>query len=302
MASQNQKITRIGVFYDGNYFLHVNNYYLEFHQRRAPLSISGLHAYIRTTVSEVEGVDLKFCQIVDAHFFRGRLRAQEADERNILLSERLFDDVLMNEGVTTHYLPLGPHGEKGVDVWLALDAFELAIYKHFDVIVLIAGDGDFVPLVRKLNTIGTRVMLLAWDFKYTDINTKTDYQTRTSQHLLEEVNYPKQMHDVIDDRATRNSPLLNGLFESKAARLMNKTQHRVGARAGTAGRIEGQISQLHAGYGFIMPTNGGNELFFHNSTLLNANLSELQLGFLVTFEIGSNDKGPCAIDVDVEFS
>jgi len=112
MASQNQKITRIGVFYDGNYFLHVNNYYLEFHQRRAPLSISGLHAYIRTTVSEVEGVDLKFCQIVDAHFFRGRLRAQEADERNILLSERLFDDVLMNEGVTTHYLPLGPHGEK----------------------------------------------------------------------------------------------------------------------------------------------------------------------------------------------
>jgi len=63
-----------------------------------------------------------------------------------------------------------------------------------------------------------------------------------------------------------------------------------------------EFGELNAGFGFIMPTNGGNELFFHSSTLLNANFSELQLGFLVTFEIGSNDKGPCAIDVDVEFS
>ncbi len=40
---------------------------------------------------------------------------------------------LMSEGVTTHYLPLrnfgGRREEKGIDVWLALEAFELAIYK-----------------------------------------------------------------------------------------------------------------------------------------------------------------------------
>jgi hypothetical protein len=68
----------------------------------------------------------------------------------------------------THYLPLGPEGEKGVDVWLALEAYELAIYKRFDVSVLVVCDGAFLPLVRKLNTLGTRVMLLGWDFRWTD--------------------------------------------------------------------------------------------------------------------------------------
>jgi len=58
----------------------------------------------------------------------------------------------MREGVVTHYLPLTQSagrviGEKGIDVWLALEAYELAIYKRFDVSVLIAGDGDFLPLV-----------------------------------------------------------------------------------------------------------------------------------------------------------
>jgi hypothetical protein len=84
------------------------------------------------------------------------MKAREAEERDILFQERVFEDVLMYEGVTTHYLPKGRDGEKGIDVWLALEAFEMAIYKRFDVLVLIAGDGDFVPLARKLNTLGTR--------------------------------------------------------------------------------------------------------------------------------------------------
>ncbi len=41
-----------------------------------------------------------------------------------------------------------------------VEAFELAIYKQFNVLALIACDGDYVPLVRKLNTLGTRVMVL----------------------------------------------------------------------------------------------------------------------------------------------
>jgi hypothetical protein len=65
-------------------------------------------------------------------------KAQEAEQRGVLLRERAFDDVLVREGVVTHYLPLGPEGEKGIDVWLALEAYELAIYKRFDVSVLVA--------------------------------------------------------------------------------------------------------------------------------------------------------------------
>ena len=300
MASANQKLTRIGVFYDGNYFLHVSNYYFDIHQRQARLSVSGLHEYIRQTVGGEEGVDPKYCQIVDAHYFRGRLRAQEAEERNVLLSERIFDDVLMKEGVTTHYLPLGPRGEKGIDVWLALEALELAIYKRFDVIVLIAGDGDFVPLVRKLNTIGTRVMLLAWDFKFNDAK-NVERETRTSQQLLEEVTYPKQMHEVIDDRASRSSPLINGLFVKKSERNVNNFSGQMGIKTGVR-PLEGAICSLHAGFGWIAPASGGVNLYFRSNSLLNADFSQLQKDDLVRYELGSNEVGPCAIGVEVSFS
>ena len=77
---------------------------------------------------------------------------------NQLYNERLFDDVLMRDGIITHYLPIktlqsGVKQEKGIDVWLALEAFELSFYKRFNVLVLIASDGDYTPLIRKLNTL-----------------------------------------------------------------------------------------------------------------------------------------------------
>ena len=68
----------------------------------------------------------------------------------------------------------------------------------FDVCALVAGDTDYVPLVRKLNTLGTRVMALGWNVEHTDQNGKM-HQTRTSQVLLNEVTYPILMSDLIDN-------------------------------------------------------------------------------------------------------
>ena len=145
MSDNQKKLTRIGVFYDGNYFLHVSNYYAYHHERRGRISIGGLHEFIRHKIAEEEQKDMHLCQIVDAHYFRGRLSAQEAsNEGNRLYYDRLFDDILMMEGVTTHYLPVrttfsGQRQERGIDVWMALEAFELALHKQFDVLVLSVG-------------------------------------------------------------------------------------------------------------------------------------------------------------------
>ncbi|MCB0576231.1 MAG: NYN domain-containing protein, partial [Saprospiraceae bacterium] len=203
MSDNQQSLTRIGVFYDGNYFLHVSNYYAYHHERRSRLSISGLHEFVRHRIAEEEKKDFHLCQIVDAHYFRGRLSAQEASaEGNRLFYDRLFDDILMMEGVTTHYLPVrtvqGYRQERGIDVWMALEAFELTLHKKFDVVILIASDSDFVPLVRKLHTLGVRVMLLAWDYEYYDEEGRRR-STVTSQYLWEEVTYPLAMQNVIDD-------------------------------------------------------------------------------------------------------
>ena len=208
------RLLRIGIFYDGQYFYNVSNYYRHIHAKKARISIGGLHEYIRHKVSENCDVPVNLCQIVDSHYFRGRQSAQVAKEKQ-LYNERSFDEILMDENIVAHYLPLKQNQsgfkEKGVDIWLALEAYELAMYKRFDVLVLIASDGDYVPLVRKLNTLGTRVMLLAWDFKYTDKQGNVK-ETKTAYQLLDEVSFPIKMHDEINDEKNSDKEIMKGLF------------------------------------------------------------------------------------------
>ena len=333
-------LTRIGVFYDGNYFLHVSNYYNYSHERRSRISISGLHAFIRRQVAEEEGVNERLCQIVDAHYFRGRLNAHEANQRgNQLFYDRLFDDILMSEGVVTHYLPVktyqGYRQEKGIDVWLALEAFELAQYKKFDVVVLITSDGDYVPLIRKLNTLGSRIMVLSWDFEF--LNEQGEKQvTRTSQDLLEEVSYPVGMHALIDDRSRRNDLVIQNLFVKQQTRPTftavpaNGSSYSNGTGFSNGGELmasdayesayapadepnynladtllvdddpEGRkvstIRSLKTGYGFVnFPPNN---LFFHYTSLVDTDFNELQLEDEVEFTVSQSAEGKdIAVDV-----
>ncbi|MFD2570605.1 NYN domain-containing protein [Spirosoma soli] len=329
MPAGSSRLTRIGVFYDGNYFLHVSNYYNYSHERRSRISISGLHAFIRRQVAEEEGVNERLCQIVDAHYFRGRLNAHEANQRgNQLFYDRLFDDILMSEGVVTHYLPVktyqGYRQEKGIDVWLALEAFELAQYKKFDVVVLITSDGDYVPLIRKLNTLGSRIMVLSWDFEF--LNEQGEKQvTRTSQDLLEEVSYPVAMHELIDNRTRKNDTIIQNLFVKQQAKptfTAATVAHGAGFSSFSAGAYdddtyahdepnyniadgvdddpEGRkvstIRSLKTGYGFV--NYPPNNLFFHYTSLIDTDFNELQVDDEVEFTIGQNAEGKdIAVDV-----
>jgi hypothetical protein len=124
----------------------------------------------------------------------------------------------MRANIATHFYAIDMRQatpkEVGIDVWLALEAYDLEVHKKFDVLALVACDSDYVPLVRKLNSIGTRVMLLAWDFK-TDRS-----ETRTSQALINECSYPVMMHEVIDNRARQRDPLIDGLFVTERVRRL----------------------------------------------------------------------------------
>ncbi len=294
MAALDGRLTRIGIFYDGNFFFHVSNYYHYHHERRARISIGGLHAFVRQQVADCEGAESRYCQIVDAHYFRGRLRAADAEDRDLLYKERVFDDVLVREGVITHYLPLTREGEKGIDVWLALEAYELAIYKRFDVSVLVVCDGDFLPLVRKLNTLGTRVMVLGWDFRYVDQN-GIDRETRTAQSLLDEVTYPIMMHPIIDDRARQKDPLVNGLFVPRKESVFGPTIARPATAVTVpAGPVStGWIQALKNGYGFIAPDQGGPNMFFFHEDVIGIDFLDLKAGDRVQYVIGQNDRGTC---------
>ncbi|MDR1804019.1 MAG: NYN domain-containing protein [Treponema sp.] len=215
MAVRKKELIRIGVYYDGHYFYKVSNYYKFDHPRQARISITGLHGFVTNEVSTRLETESDKCKLAELHYFRGR-SIKNGNEKAIV-GERYFEDALTKEGVNLHYLPLvrGVNNElkeKGIDVSLALDAYKKAIAKAFDVMVLIAGDGDYLPLVRELQAMTTpiNVMLLSWDYECTNGDV-----TMTSQDLLEEVKYPLQMARVIDDRLNLKNPFITGLFEPR---------------------------------------------------------------------------------------
>lgn len=296
------KLTRIAVYYDGNFFSHISNYYAYEHKRRARIDIEGFQEFIRHKVAEEEQTDVRYAQIVDAHYFRGRRSASEAN----LYGERQFDTVLMRAGVVTHYLPLTQRGEKGIDVSLALEAYESALLHRYDVLALIAGDGDYVPLVRKLAIAGARVMLLGWDIKWID-ESENERETRTSQALLDVSTYKLLVSSIIDDRAHASSALIDGIFLRRIAAQAAVPASSNGSVApapipadlAERGRSTGTIKLLKNGYGFIVPDGGGADVFFHATDLMNRDYMDLHAGDRLTFVFGHNNVSICAQEIEV---
>jgi cold shock CspA family protein len=241
--------------------------------------------------------------VVEAHYFRGRFSAEEVQAAGKLFSERVFEDVLVREGVTTHYLPMGHAGtEKGIDVWFALEAFERAIDGRFDVCVLVAGDSDYVPLARKLSGRGTRVMVVGWDFEYADRNERLR-TTRTSQALLGAVTYPVLLSALIEDTSQQDA--LKDLFLPSAPSGLLDTSLPAPGAAGVRGaspaeRYLGSIQNLvereadNKHFGFITPQAGGDNLWFGDRDLEGVAFNTLSRGDSVTYELGKNWQGPCA--------
>ena len=263
-AKKDSGLIRIGIFYDGNYFYHVSNYYYHGHPRRSRISVPGLHSLIRTMVAEREHVSENLCRIVDSHYFRGRLTASEANLRHLLFSERNFDDVLTREGVVAHFLPVSHGSEKGANISLALEAYEQMVHIGFDVVVLVACDGDYVPLVRKLNSLGARVMVIGWEYSYEDDN-GGHRQTMTSGRLMAEATYGIWMQDIIEKQLYPQDKI-DALFVSGGGNAYSASEN-VEQDDGyeeeddydeslPPERRRGTVVQLKSGYGFITPDRG----------------------------------------------
>ena len=305
-------ICRIAVFYDGAYFFKVSSYYLYQHERRARLSFRGVHDFIISEVAQREGIAPSRCQIVDAAYFQGRLTAQQASEQDRLFSDRVFEDALTRADIALFqqhlaFRPDGSFEEKRIDVWLALEAYEMTSLKNYDVCVLITGDGDFVPLVRKLNTLGARVMLLGWEFEYEREDGRM-MRTQVSTGLIDRVNYPVLMKPLIDDRARRHDSVIDSLFLNQSPTSGEwewRSSHRdSGPRTLPPDFVEGvechgTIINLIAskGYGFIKPSTGSDNYFFHASDLLDIGIDDLRYDDKVTFVTARGEKGIVAKNV-----
>ena len=214
-------LKRIAVFYDGSFFTNVSNFYKYEHVRKKSLSFDGLHEFIRQKVAEKEtNGNTSLCQIVEAHFFRGRFSLRSVqnrpDPQKQLEEDRFYEQLLMHAGIVTHFFPMNeavnPPEEKGIDVWLALEAYDLAVHKRYDVLVLFAGDQDFVPLIRKVNSIGTRVLFISVNITTDGNGNKVQRPIFSSQKLIDEASYTIMLDEEVNSKKSKGDTTVDNLF------------------------------------------------------------------------------------------
>ncbi len=85
-----------------------------------------------------------------------------------------FDKIVSNDAI-----------EKKVDINIAIDIISLAYENAYDKAVLISGDGDFVPVVRKLKELEKDVEV--WAFRYSLANALREELEQENIHYLDDI-------------------------------------------------------------------------------------------------------------------
>lgn len=199
----NTNIISLGLSIDGGYYCKIND---GLHNVGYRLNLEKLSRYIRECIADKFGLDVSQCLITESHFFRGRFRMQDAKKKNRLEGDRVFEDTLIENDVVFHYKHIaemenGSIKEKGIDVWFALETYELAVYRDFDFVVLITGDADHEMLARKIKALKKQVVLVTWNMAERD---------STSPALKEEVT----MHIDLNEIAKEDASLLDRICDA----------------------------------------------------------------------------------------
>jgi len=155
-------ICRIGVFYDGSFFAYAQRYF--YRDRQVGwLSYQYFHTFLENFISTKEQGFASY-KVVYASWHQGLFSSKDATDDQLRFDRRHYHD-LLHAGIEARFLPMSQtQGEKGIDVALAVDAFQIGHDGKIDIAVLVTGDADFVPLVRALNKHGVRVLAAYFDF------------------------------------------------------------------------------------------------------------------------------------------
>lgn len=256
---------RIGVFYDGTWFAYLSDFYATVHPRGARISLDGLHDALRWYVHTETGRPLDECVVAEAHYVRGRI-ATPAES---------FDRALATAGITRHDLPLQGGKEKGVDVQLALEAWDRAMTVPLRWVVLLTGDSDFAPLASRLTDRGVRVIVPVVDIRTVQGAPPPAWTPRTAAPLR---------------AATPFTPGFDALFapgdqaDYPLRRAFVRSSHAVASPVGAPrGRRRGTVASWKTGqaHGFITDTRGGS--WFVSRDDLPAGLTLLLAGTPVSF-------------------
>ena len=186
-----KEFLRIGVFYDGTFFVRAQNYF--WGQKYGWLSFQEFHKLLELYVeTKIQGYsDYK---IVCSAWFQGLYKESKATEDNLRLDRKRHHD-LLHAGIEPKNIPMSESlGEKGIDVYMAVETLQVGLDDKIDIAILVTGDGDFVPLVRTLMKNGVRVGIAF--FEYTD----KEHKSFANERLISSANFAVNINSLENDR------------------------------------------------------------------------------------------------------
>lgn len=203
---------RIMIFYDGNYFKQ-GQIYFRYKEKRGWFSLPELHHLIEKYVASKAKASSDVTKVVAAHYYDGRLTTNVASNEQ-LERERDFEMALISAGVVPHFLPVSetavPGGaadqikyklaQKGVDVELAIDVLDAAHENRYDVAVLLTGDADFVPLVRRITSLNKHALIAHFEIaEWCDDRKLNHRPTYCSRALIDAASWSLNFNNLVKD-------------------------------------------------------------------------------------------------------
>jgi hypothetical protein len=142
---------RVGVFYDGSFLAVLQTYFQHHHPNRTRINLEDFHDAICLYARTVYDRPAAEIEVSEAHHFQGHG------------TTAIFAPVLDRLKIQRHELPVNRGksggGPEGLAVEFALTCYEAAHDAPLDMLVLLTGDPDYIPLVRWLVEDGFEVLV-----------------------------------------------------------------------------------------------------------------------------------------------
>ena len=229
------------LYIDGNFTVHIHKYLIKAFNKT--IDWKAFQEYIKEKISKEEG---KVCTL-ESHFFVGTGLETTDKDRDYLFNS------MEHENIIKHATPLkkkvtGGLKEDAVDTNLVFYATQ-DYYKHgnYDYLVLLAGDSDFVPLLKGLAAEAVKTFVIYMDFEDKELG-----KTQTAQALLDETDMRESIETL---RLERVDPKIkkifidHGVVETKTAvqgattKIVENKQSTKVDSAGNKKVVEGKKNQ-----------------------------------------------------------
>lgn len=205
-----ESFLRVGFFLDGYTLKKVNEYYRVHHRYHANLDFRGLKSWVQLQVHRYFNKSNRVVAL-ETHYYHPQRNPHIYGRGAKGVFKLEFE--LLNAGYQVHYSDhVEEDGHLGPNMGLVEDAQMFAAYCEMNAVVLLSTQGQYAPLVDRLQKMGIPVLLLGWSFQYPKDNHLVHWKTDTC--LRDRCAHYVAMEKILDRDLKNNVPPVGFFFQS----------------------------------------------------------------------------------------